>query len=402
MKKIAFMLSSMNMGGTEKALLSLLSAMDLKKYEITIFLLEKKGDLLKQVPKKVKVVEIEEYFHIKKYIHESIYFNLKNELKNKKYFRVLVLGCKYLVSKIKNSSVVYYDYISKNIAIDDGNYDIAVAYQGPMNYITYLVSKKINAKKKVAWIHFDIEQMGYTGKMARGLYNEIDNIFVVSRYAKEKFIKEFPKLKDKTEVMLNVVPVGEILKKGKTLENPYETNEDIKILTIGRISNQKGQDIIPMIARKLKSLKINFRWYLIGNVEECDVENPFEILKNKIQEYGVEEEIKYLGVKENPYEWIEHCDIYVQPSRYEGYCTTTNEAKLFCKPIITTDVSGSDEQFKNNETGIIVEFDEEQIFQAIKRVIGNIELRKNLCDNLKKEIINKERECSDIQKFLNL
>lgn len=402
MKKIAFMLSSMNMGGTEKALLSMLGAMDLKKYEVTIYLLEKKGELLTKIPKEVKVIEIEGYSSVKKYIHESIYTNVKDELKDKKYIQALNLASKYSVGKIENNIFSYYDYISKNIVINDGEYDIAVAYQGPMNYITYLVEKKVKAKKKVAWIHFDIERMGYTRKMASELYNEIDKIFVVSQYAKEKFIKEFPKLKNKTEVMLNVVPVSEILEKGKTLKSPYESGEDIKILTIGRISNQKGQDIIPEIVRKLKNSKINLKWYLIGNIEKCDAEDPFTILENEIQKYGLEDEIKYLGVKENPYEWIEYCDIYVQPSRYEGYCTTTNEAKIFCKPIITTDVSGADEQFENNETGIIVAFDEEQIFQAIKKLVEDSELRGKLCTNLKREIENQESDCTDIQRFLDL
>lgn len=92
-----------------------------------------------------------------------------------------------------------------------------------------------------------------------------------------------------------------------------------------------------------------------------------------------------LGNQRNPYGYLKDCDLYVQTSIYEGYCTTTNEAKVLKKPVITTDVSGAREQFVNNITGWIVDINEEAIYQKIKEVLNNKEMCRFIVKNLEKD-----------------
>lgn len=388
MKKIAFVLNSMNMGGTEKTFLNLINSMNLEEFDITLYLLEKEGELLKDVPASVKIIEIENYKLIKQYVHNNIYQIVKKEIEKYHFFRALKFGISYTISKIKKDITIYYDSFSNIINHIEVDYDLVAAYQGPMNYITYLVDKKFYSSKKVCWIHFDISKMGYTREGASKIYQNIDKIFIVSSYAKGQFVREFPELKEKCEVFYNILPKQEILKKANLIPDVVFDDEYINILTIGRISRQKGHDIIPKILNTVRNKGFRVRWYLIGGVEKCDANDPLDKLKYNINKYKLNEEIINLGIKENPYPYIKMCDIYVQPSRYEGYCTTTNEAKLFNVPIITTNVSGADEQFKDYKTGLIVAFDPYLIAEKIIELIENKNIYNDLKENLKYENMN--------------
>lgn len=385
MKKIAFVLSSMNMGGTEKVLLNMINSMDFNEYDIDIYLLEKKGALLKDVPKNVNLYEIENYKEIKNFVHDNIYVNFRNELKKLHFFKAVKLGIAYTTSKIKDDITIYYDSFSNVVNSVNEEYDLVAAYEGPMNFITYLVDKKFYSYKKAAWIHFDISKMGYTSLGASSVYDHIDQIFIVSEYAKRQFINEFPKLEEKCKVFYNILPKSKIIKKGDLLPEVFFDSNYINILTIGRISRQKGQDIIPKIIYLLKKEGYSVRWYLIGGLEKYDSEDPVQVIRKEEIKYGISDEIVFLGIKDNPYPYIKMCDIYVQPSRYEGYCTTTNEAKLFNVPIITTNVSGADEQFINGITGIITELDCNKIANEIMKIIGDDALSSKLKNNLKIE-----------------
>ena len=104
----------------------------------------------------------------------------------------------------------------------------------------------------------------------------------------------------------------------------------------------------------------------------------------QIEKYCLKDVFILLGNQSNPYTYLKDCDLYVQPSRYEGYCTTTNEARMLSKPVITTDVSGSREQFVDGETGWIVPMEENAIYERIKWCIENPQAMKEVSERLGK------------------
>lgn len=124
---------------------------------------------------------------------------------------------------------------------------------------------------------------------------------------------------------------------------------------------------------------LNLRWYLIGDGKEK------ENLEYLIKKNNLEDRIILLGTIGNPYPYFKECDIYVQPSRHEGYCITLAEARLFNKAIVTTDSVGAKEQIVDGETGLIVKFDKFEIYNAIKKIIENKQLGIYITDNLKKD-----------------
>ena len=154
---------------------------------------------------------------------------------------------------------------------------------------------------------------------------------------------------------------------------------DYKVLTVGRICEQKGQDIIPNIVEKLKKRNVSLKWYLLG---EGDYES---LIKQKIKEKGIEKDIILLGKKTNPYPYFKKCDLYVQTSRHEGFGITLTEAKFFLKPIITSSFAGADEQIKNGENGFIVNFNEDKFVEKIIYLKNNIDVQRKMIEKLKEE-----------------
>ena len=139
----------------------------------------------------------------------------------------------------------------------------------------------------------------------------------------------------------------------------------IKILTVGRLYREKGQDIIPEVARQLKREGYDFKWYLIG---EGSIRKEIE---KKIEEYELKDTVILLGTKTNPYRFYKDATIYVQTSRHEGFGITIAEAKVFKLPIVSTDVAGAREQLKEKNE-IIVQFAPEELAKGIKKLLEKL------------------------------
>ncbi|EHK2306087.1 glycosyltransferase [Clostridium perfringens] len=389
MKSILFMLINMNIGGTEKALINMLHELQKEKYKVTVLLLEKYGGFLDQIPDWVEVKYLSEYKNLKKYINEPPQKIFKELLIKKEYINAFNLFLSYCISKLKDDISYYYKYLLKDVS-DLEEYDIAVAYAGPMDFITYFIANKIKAKKRVQWIHFDISKIGFNKRFAEKIYSKFDKIFVVSEEGKNKLNLLIPSLSDKTEVFFNIISSTFIKNMSENEEGFNDNYNGIRILTVGRLSREKGQDITISVLEKLLKQGYEVRWYCIG---EGNMRKELEdMIKNK----NLQDNYILLGSKRNPYPFMKECDIYVQSSRHEGYCITLAEARCFNNPIITTNFTGANEQIRNEKTGLIVNFNQDEMYKAIKRIIKDRELRDSIGNNLGKELIDTSGE---IEKF---
>lgn len=386
---------NMNIGGTEKALLTMLNEIDSSKYDITLLMLEKYGEFLNEIPDFVKVRYVNEYKDIKPLIKEPPKLLAKKLIIDKKYSKGLLILLNYSISKITNNTSYYYKYILKNIKNIEEQYDLAVAYAGPMDFITYFVLNKIKAKKKVQWIHFDITKIGFNKKFAEKNYKKFNKIFVVSKEGKEKLIRLIPTLNNKVEVFFNIISCNLIENMGKGEKGFGDSFNGIRILTVGRLSKEKGQDLTINVLAKLKNEGYNIKWYCIGDGSEKD--NYKQTIKN----LNIENDYILLGSKLNPYPFMKECDIYVQPSRHEGYCITLGEARCFNNPIVTTNFTGANEQIKNEETGLVCEISENGIYKSLKRLLDDKDLYNNIKINLSKEIVDSTNEISKLDKVLS-
>ena len=387
---------NMNIGGTEKALLTMLNEIDDSKYDITLLMLEEYGGFLNEIPSFVKVKYVDEYKSIKPFVNEPPKILIKRLIKNKAYLTGLSTLLNYSISKITKNISYYYKYILKNIKGIDEEYDLAVAYAGPMDFITYFVLNKIKAKKKVQWIHFDINKIGFNRKFAERNYKKFDKIFVVSEEGKEKLIDLIPALNNKVEAFFNIISCNLIENMSKNEKSFDDLFNGVRILTVGRLSKEKGQELTINVLARLKNEGYKVRWYCIGDGPEKDN------YRNRIKGLDIENDYILLGSKLNPYPFMKDCDIYVQPSKHEGYCITLGEARCFDNPIVTTNFTGANEQIKNEVTGLVCDISEQGIYQAIKRLLDNKELYKDIRINLSNEIVDSTNEISKLEKLVNL
>ena len=390
MKSILFMVINMNIGGMEKALLSMISEMPLDKYKITVLMLEEYGGFLKDIPDGINIEFLDLYKDIKAELNNPPISLAIQYMKNKRIFRGLNILILHTITKLLKDRSLYFKYLLKNYDTKDEIYDIAVAYAGPNDFISYFIINKITAKKKVQWIHFDVTKIGFNLKYSTKIYKRFDKIFVVSKEAKEKLDSLIPSIRKKTEVFKNIISKKIITEKAKFGDSFDDNFDGIRILTVGRLSKEKGQDITIPVLAQLRESGYNVRWYCVG---EGNLRGACEKL---IKEYNVENDYILLGASLNPYAYMKDCDIYVQSSRHEGYCITLAEARCFNNPIVSTNFTGAKEQIDDGVTGIIVNCNRYSLFENIRFLLDD-KIRLN-CN---KSFINNVEEIEKLYTFIN-
>ena len=393
-KKILFMVSSMNIGGVEKSLLSLLAVIPKEKYEITILTLDKKGGFLEYIPNNVKLIEAEWFKYIKPIIMDSPQNIIKRYIKNYEFLKIPSFIYSYFKSKKTNDRYIYYKHVLKSIPECKEKYDVAIAYAGPTEIIDAYISHKVKAEKKIAWVHFDISKHKINKKLYNNLYERFDKIFAVSNECKKKLDEIIPAVRNKSEVLFNIVSEDLINEMSESYVDFDDNYKGIKIITVGRLSKEKGQDLAIKALAKLKKDRYDVKWYCIG---EGNSRQEFEQL---IKEYNLENDFLLLGATSNPYPYIKNADIYVQTSRHEGYCLTLAEAKALNKPIVTTDFIGAYEQIKNNENGIIVSCNENDLADAIRKLIDEKEICSKFSNKLREEKIDTTNEVNKLLDYI--
>lgn len=388
MKKVLFFSQAMEIGGAESALLGLLETIDTNKYKVDLFLMRHSGELIKFIPKDINLLpEIPQY--------AAISTSIKAALLNRQ-FRVVIRRLKgKRLSKKRARQLGYNTTIG--IAIDYSHkytcpimpmisaeeYDVAISFLAPH----YFVASKANAARKIAWIHTDYSTLEIDVESELKMWEPFESIVSISDKVTDSFLKIYPSLKSRVAMISNIIPAKYMNERVNSFNASEEINdgESIILLSIGRFCEAKNFDNVPFICKKIIELGIKVKWYLIGfGIDE-------ELICQKIIEAQMEEYVIVLGKKVNPYPYIKACDIYLQPSRYEGKCVSVVEAQILNKPVIITNYKTSGSQLKDGYDGIIVPMDNEGCAEGIVSVLKDKNLQKRLIENTKKcDYVNKD------------
>ena len=363
-KRILFTMPSMFMGGAERSLLGLLDAIDYNKYDVELFLYIHEGEFLEFINPKVTIIpEINKYktfdVPIVSLIKSKLYLFGISRIISKIFLK---LHC--LLSKEKEGVWMHMQYTSRflqwilpNIP---GEYDCAISFLG----VPDVLVNKINAKTKIAWIHTDYDTLNPSRRYDRLVYSKIDYIANVSDDCTRKFLKYYPEFISKS------------------------------ITIIGRFCEAKNFDNIPAICKLIREKGLNIKWYLIGyGTDE-------EIIRSKIKEFDMEDNVIILGKKINPYPYIKNCDLYVQPSRYEGKAVTVREAQMLCKPVVITKFATSSSQLKDGYDGIIVPMDNQGCADGIAKLLNNKVLMQQLSENCAENDYSNSQEINKIYEII--
>lgn len=363
----------MEIGGVERSLLGLLDSLDYSRFDVDLFIYRHSGELMQFLPSQVNLLpEIPAYTTLTRPILEIV---------REGYWKIALgrLCAKFKAwrfagknNKDENYSIYQYvaDYTTPYLpSINNVVYDLAISFITPHN----IVRDKVNAKCKVAWIHTDYSNVTIDVDCELKTWAAYNYIAAVSEDAKRAFITKFPSLSDKVIVIENILSVN-FVREQALLENP-KLGGEIKLLTIGRFCYPKALDQAVRICAGLVKRGVPVKWYAIGYGDENTV-------RDAIEECGMHEHFIILGKKTNPYPYISACDIYVQPSRYEGKAVTVREAQILGKPVAITAFNTSTSQLIDGFDGLIVPLDIDGAVDGIQSLIEDKELQEKFCRNM--------------------
>lgn len=366
MRRVFFLLSSMNVGGVEKSFLGLLTTLPPERYEIHIGLIHRRGGLLNELPPYVHIHEISVYNKLWPIINDPPRNTVRRLFKEGYWGESSILFILYLWMKVTGSSFWTYRYLLRKEPPLDGEFDAAIAYSGPSQMIDYYICEKVNAPKKYGWIHFDVSRFGIDRGMTRRLYRKYEKIFIVSKEARDIFCGIFPEFTGKTEVFYNIVNYNLIRQLAESAPTFNDGFTGKRLLTVGRISREKGQQTAIRAMKLVLDKHPHTRWYFVGEGKDMDACQALA----RQEEMGVS--IVFLGLQDNPYGFMRDCDLYVQPSLHEGYCITLAEALCFNKPIVTTKFAGAQEQLEGKADAWIADFTSESLVEKINEALRSL------------------------------
>lgn len=383
-KKIAILLPWLKMGGTNKVAIRFMEEL-VQFCDVTLILSQNVGELLGEVPRGVQIITDKMIPFREMFVKDIKSFRVGYVIRDLNY---------YLRVKTGRDNIDNYRYIvERHPYIVKDVFDCAISYHGQSPERLLNLIYRIHSRKKVVWIHGEMSFPEDQCRRMEKYYRKMDQYFFVSKPTKDAFIQKINIDPTKTTVYYNRLNGKEIIEKSQEVMEDIFPEETVNLLTVGRVSPEKGQDMIPKIVRDLNDKGYAVRWYIIGDGPNLNK------LKELIKKANVSDEVVLLGVKNNPYPYMKACDIYIQPSYTEGYSTTICEAGILGKAIIGTKPSGGiRDQIENGESGLIVEATVEGLEQGIIRLLEEPLLRKKFEQNiLKKDFEGK----GEIKKFIN-
>lgn len=382
-KKVAFIANCCIVGGVETALINLLNSFDTEKYDVTLYTNFAGNPVIGRIPDNIRCIDLDEY-NIKRVYNKAI--------GEHDYFTALKLMKNYALFRITKDFYNKTAWLYRHIHFNDEHYDCVIAYNFGTSTIV-LTNESFTAPKKVVWAHGDMPY--FSNNYIRNLCL-FDKCFCVSEYMKNYFVVHCKEMTQKTDIFHNILNANEIIKKAQEPVAEIDKCGKAAIVTVGRLGQEKGQIVIPETASLLKKSEIDFTWYIVG---DGPVRNDIE---QGIQKYHMENNICLLGTKENPYPYINACSIYVQTSTSEGWCLTTQEARILHKPCVVTDIPVMHEQFIDGVNGIIANgTDAAALYEGIMRLLSSQELRERIVNNLKAEPQDGAVEMQKLYDFLD-
>lgn len=371
MKKILFVMYALNNGGAERSLVNLLTEIDSNKYEIDLLLFTREGMFLSQVPQNVNIIEGPK-------VLENLYTqNKKNVTVKLRLYKYITTAISHMCEKGVQSQNAFrwIKFYRKIVPELQKEYDLAIAYIS--RDIMYYVDEKVDATKKMVFIHNDYRAAAHPKKYDTEYFKRMDALITISDTCTEVLKEEFPELEHKIYNLPNIVSSNAIRKRALEKEvKEFSGYNGIKIVSVGRLNVQKGFELAIDAATRLKEKGVDFRWLIIGNGELKDTLND-QIRKNK-----VEREICLVGPRENPYVYMKSADIVAQTSRWEGKSVVLDEAKIIGTPILTTNYPTAKDQIIDGKEGIIVDMTADAIADGIEQLANNNSLRKYIHEYL--------------------
>ena len=372
---------SLEIGGIERSLIGLLDALDYDKYDVDVLLFSRRGELLELADPRCTVLpenaKLATFLQpVRQVIREGHFL-----LALARLYAKWKVGRKYprqddprWEDGITFAALqAYWDASIRFLPKMKQTYDAAISFMWPHHY----VACKVRARKKFAWIHTDHTVAIVDEAKDAAVWSRFDGFCAVSDSVGETFLKVYPQFAGKVTAIENALSASFVRRSAEAFvpEDMPEEEGVYRLLSVGRMSYPKAFDRVARVCRILKDRGVLFRWYIVGyGTLEAQ-------LREQIRELAVEDCCILLGKKTNPYPYMQHCDLYLQPSRYEGKAVTVREAQMLAKPVLITDFQTARSQVRDGFDAVIAPQDETLLADAIESLLRDADARARLSEN---------------------
>jgi len=356
--KVLFRLRSLEMGGVQRVILDLLRNLPKDKFDFTLMLNLFQGELVKEIPSDIKLIVVEKG---------------KEQMSSNPIIQNIQLAWRRLKLEIyeKFPSILYALKVPEK-------YDVEIA----SSYAEFdMVLNSPNKRpRKIAWFHTDVT---YDKNQNRAIeriekMKKFDHVIFCAAHIRNVIEKHYNVIYPNSSIVYNAIHADDVIGKSKEYEVDFKGLNKPVFCSVGRLHSRKGYHTLINIHKKLLKEGFNHSVVILGDGEE-----KFN-LTEQIKSNNLEKTFKLLGTKVNPYPYIKNSDFFVLPTRSEAYPLVINEALALQKVIISTNVGGIPEMIDDKIDGILVNDDEEEIYEALKICFTRPELIENIRINTKK------------------
>lgn len=363
-KSYLFIDGQLNGGGAERVLIDILRNFDYMHNEVTLLQVNAGGSLINEVPQGVNVVAAWPGY-------------------TRGYS--VAYRCSHWLS---------WDYPLRSQllkAVNGQHFDVAISFLEGMPLKMHAMMKSV-ADRNFSWVHCDLDKDRYEvdqfrkGEEIRA-YNKMDGVVCVASDTAKAFQRRFPDCTSEVKVIYNPIDIAKI----KDLSDEFQVSRatqvssfregaEFKILVCGRLTAPKKLDRVIRLAKRIKDE--------LSGVEASGVERELRIqligsgeLEGELRELtklsGVEDMVEFLGFQRNPFPYVKAADMLLSTSGYEGFSLVICEAMALGVPVVATKTAGPMEILDNNKYGLLCEHDDDSIYQAVKRMYEDAELRRH-------------------------
>lgn len=385
MKKILIVNNNLNIGGVQKALVSLLWNIH-RDYEVTLLLFSATGECMQDIPPEVRVIPVKSHY---RFIarNQSQTRGRWNKLRRSFYAGLSrIFGRRYALALMGLGQKKLKDF------------DIAISYlHNAGDNMFYggcndFVIKHVSAKKKITFLHCDYLLCGANTRQNRKMYEKFDTIAACSGGCAETFVQANPHLAEKVVVVPNCHRFDEIRRLAQIAPVTLSRNR-VNVVTVARLGKEKGVERALMAIAALPNRE-KLHYYIIGD----GVQMP--LLRSLIHQEGLSDTVTLCGMLENPYGYIRAADLLLIPSYSEAAPLVIGEAACLGTPILSTQTSSAREMIEEPGFGWVCENSQDGLITALRELLEDPKRLETVQKHLTQMEITNETAVKQFQALL--